>query len=306
MRIIDKFVDYVENYNYTDGGFLIEGDEGKARFTAMEIGSAVFIYGQRIYGDDVPEIGDTLHLAAIIGLCGIYITDTSVLNPYVFKDGKADIKYPLHSMNIKDYNINEWVRKNVFPEFYNKLPIISFDDYVQKETLWSVRVELLGLGECTSTYKLDEYMEDIFDVGEYPSILAGIKDVKHESYTRLEKLRDYYSFKKSKKAAYNEMLNNGKNYCQDWEKHMAKALLNVIDSNYITVEFKHDSYTSSTKINARKLISSLIEQTAITSTAFNTYKNEERVYKELGVRLVHCSDINKIMYRGKTIYQKEN
>ena len=30
-------------------------------------------------------------IIAIIGLCGIYITDTSILNPYVFKDGKWEV-----------------------------------------------------------------------------------------------------------------------------------------------------------------------------------------------------------------------
>lgn len=305
MRIIDKFVDFVENYNYTDGGFVIEGDEGKARFTTMKVGNAEFVYGRRVYGDGIPELEDVLKLVAIISWGGtIYIVDPVILSPYIFKDGKNNIKYPTNSIRIEDYNINDWVRKNVFPEFYKSLPIVELDSYTQKTTLFSARAELLGVSECTSSYKLDEYMVDVFDIDEYPKILAGTIDVKGESYERLKKLKDYYSTKKTKVAVYNEMLNNGKSFYQTWEKYMAEALKSVINSNYVTVELKSGTKTSTVKINTRSLLISLIEQNEIGCTAFDTIKNCERAEKDLCVHAVKCDYISKIAYRGKTIYKK--
>lgn len=277
------------------GSAILKQNEHVTLFlSAITVGKSTFIYGDYTYDGKIPS--EKLELLAII-------TENLkvVFNRYMLF--KTFDEIPEDYICVNDYiaklNNNEVSEK--YTELYNTLPTEKISPEYEKEYAQEARYNLLVSGKSKNFE-----MPKLINKDNVKSILAG--------YTTPEEITlDYVSNKKEQIIAeksrreYIKKLMTKKSVAEPWELELSENL-RKLDAKSVTAEFYFNGKSASGKIDSEDILRTLANKSDISSWNFSNGAEGKKVLAHLGAdwkNRLTCDHIQKITYRGKTVFERK-
>ena len=112
---------------------------------------------------------------------------------------------------------------------------------------------------------------------------------------------------KAYEIAIQELVKSG-DTVKDFERKIATAL-DSIEAKTVTVEFEYQGKRAEQKIEPETIRRRMLDGYGFSSYDFVSYTGGERLMDALGIskfdEKIFVKDITRIMYRGKSIYERE-
>lgn len=139
-------------------------------------------------------------------------------------------------------------------------------------------------------------------------ILLGITSVDKIAAEAVDEKRENIITMKRKFRMINALIENG-DLAKPWELELVKALdaAKKLDAKFVTVEFASAGKTASGKIKPYTILDNM--DSYFSEYNFQTSVQGKQVMEKLGAdnrnKHLRCSDISKILFRGKTLYERK-
>lgn len=307
MAIIDEFVSKVLAGEQT---FLLKGKDSTFYVMSIPIGKGrVFYHTDRCYNNAFPAYKSA-------ELAGVMV-DKTIYVPNAFWLGLYNFEATPHPACIKQYSdvkeeayakgeegTKSGAVAEAFEEFYAALPVKALSD--EQSVTWA-RGMARGIVLEGKDQEVVKIPDDLFDSHELVEMICTGADIKEETKKRLEAKKEYYTGIKAQDELVRLML-SAVDLCEPWEMELSKALQSV-EAQQVTLEFSHDGKTATEKFERDRLLKDLKEGSSISYYEFPTMTGGEKLMQALGLSKsrdkLSCSDITKVSFRGKTLYQRE-
>lgn len=284
------------------------------RFFQVPIGKAVFIY--ECHGESISDIKDypnlNMRLAAMMAEGVLYYFD------YISTGIGCDWKSTETVKSVYDErrHWNQYIMKEIFPEFYEKL-LEKCDDDILETCRKLARKYLLSITEDSPETFIrkeselpqgtlypqnfgEEGHQGVISLQDFVDVLCGFVTFEEITEKRLEERKDYYIYQKTAKYQILQMIENHDGV-EAWELDIIKALKTAksFGAKNVTVEFCHHGKHASGKMEIDTICRQLNNRTDIYS--FNILECLEVKYPD---KLTYV-DVNRISYRKKVLYTKQ-
>ena len=277
------------------------------KLTKDKIGKCYLIYGcYRYYGTDESDF--FIDLENKLSVLAIYANQTVyICNEYIFDSFKYEqnnIPYPdgITTFSIFRKEMHERIENVEFPKYYNSLEPCTLPEGERIITEAKRRILYSEISSKPHVAK-DSFLED----KELIKILAGISDEAEAIHSAFERSRGSYEYMKAYQIAVQNLVDS-KDTVKDYEKKIAAAL-DSIEAKTVIVEFEYQGKRAEQRIEPRTIRQRMIDGYAFGCYDFLSYSSGERLMTALGIEKydekIYVNNISRIVYRGKTIYERE-
>lgn len=307
MAIIDEFANKVLSGVPT---FTLKDKDRTYYVMSFPIGKGRVLYHADSYCGGIFPTGVNAELAGIVVDKIIYVPNAIWLGVYNF-----DITpHPMCIKQYSDFKEEAYARAEegtkagavaeAFEEFYAALPVEILSD--EQSVTWA-RSMARGIVLEGKDYEVVKIPDDLFESHELVEMICTSVDIREETKKRLEAKKEYYTGIKAQDELVQLML-SAVDLFEPWELELSKAL-RAVEAQQVTLEFTRDGKTATEKFERDRLLKNLKEGSSISYYEFPTTTGGERLMQKLGLSKsrdnLRCSDITKVSFRGKTLYQKE-
>lgn len=281
-------------YNGKIGGAVLAQDRNRKLFlSSVAVGESAYIYGDYAYIETPPEKFDLLavlteELSVVFNRWKLFYSYDDVPSGYILAE---DL--------ISDLNTGRVSEK--YAELYNSLPTEKIEPEYKEGYNQDARYNLLVIGKFKELKA-----PKLITADNIKSILAG--------YTTPEEITlDYVSNKKEQiiggksRREYIKKLMTEKSVAEPWELELAENL-RATSAKTVTVEFGFNGKSASGKIDPQDLLRTLANRTDFSSWNFANGAEGKKVLAHLGAdwnNHLTCEHIQKITYRGKTVFERK-
>lgn len=302
--IIEEFVQKARS---NEQQFTLKQDENwNFFFTKVSIGEAACVYGTYGYGSDhiINDLDKKLEPYAIVSSGKVYI-----IQKYKFGlTGAKEDAYPSHAYSLDEEtnDLNKKIEEELFPSFYNSLPIRELTADELEEANKQVRDVLLAKGGETKIPTI----RTLINRQTTANILYDLVDFNEYIRSEFDEEREHYITVKSINKTIDKLAREV-NGVEKWELKLNSAL-RELESKTVTVEFDFHGRTTTTKFERKMILRKLNDKDYFSSYDFPTVKNGENILTQLGAgkwrgiedEVLTCEHINKITFGKKVVFSK--
>lgn len=310
MELLKKFV---EESLRNSVPFSIESPRGKCRkavhhFVQDTVGKARYVYSISDAWDNnyYASLSARPKLVAILDREKVYVVDGLFFGLCSVGNSGEDLPKNVKLLSEHTKAINDFVRDNIFPAFYDELKV---DENPSTRSEWSLlreaRLCLLSKDDTKTIVSMDP----IFSEQDVAYALCGFVSIQEEACARLNEKRDLWVEKKSIIAKIKKLMETPGTIF-DWEAELAEVLRST-QAKMVTVEFVFGGKTSSIKMKPDVIMRRMINNDYFSIIDFESMKKGEELLTELGAKDcwpgkdgLRCRNISKVMYKGKVLYSR--
>lgn len=277
------------------------------KLTKDNIGKCSIIYGcYRFYGADESDffmdLENKLSILAIYANQTVYVCNESIFDTFNYRHNKIPFPDGITTWGIFKKEMNERMENVEFPKYYDTLEPSELSE--RSDVLKEAKRRILYSEISRKPHiSKDSFLED----RELIKILAGISDEAEAIHSAFERVRGSYEYMKAYEIAIQELVKSG-DTVKDFERKIAAAL-DSIEAKTVTVEFEYQGKRAEQKIEPETIRHRMLDGYGFSSYDFVSYTGGERLMDALGIskfdEKIFVKDITRIMYRGKSIYERE-
>ena len=277
------------------------------KLTKDNIGKCSIIYGcYRFYGADESDffmdLENQLSILAIYANQTVYVCNESIFDTFNYRHNKIPFPEGITTWEMFKKEMNERMENVEFPKYYETLEPSGLLE--NSDVCNEARRRIL----YSETSKKPHISKDsLLTDKELIKILAGISDEAEIIYSALDRYRDSYKYRKAYEIAVQKLVDSG-DIVKDYERKIATAL-DSISAKTVTVEFEYKGKRAEQRIEPHTIQHRMLNGYGFGSYDFISYSAGERLLNALGINrydeAIYAKDITRIMYRGKTIYERE-
>lgn len=307
MAIMDEFANKVLSGVPT---FTLKNKDRTYYVMSFPIGKGRVLYHADSYCGGIFPTGENAELAGIV-------VDQTIYVPNAFWLGVYNLNSTPHPMCIKEYSDIEeeayavaeagtkpGVIVEAFEEFYAALPTETLTDDQSVTWARSMARDIVLEGKDREVVSAPK---NLFETHEMIEMICLGTDIREEAKKRLEDKKKDYIVKKAQAELIRLML-SAVDLVEPWELELSEALRSV-EAQQVTLEFACNGKTATEKFERERLLRRLKESSTLRYYEFPTSTGGVRLMQALGLSKsrdnLRCSDITKVSFRGKTLYQKE-
>lgn len=276
------------------------------KLTKDNIGKCSIIYGcYRFYGADESDffmdLENKLSILAIYANRIVYICNESIFDTFKYKHNKIPFPDGITTWGIFKKKMHEKMENVEFPKYYRALEPSTLPEGndILKEAKRRILYSEISKKPHISK---DSLLED----KELIKILAGFSDEAEAIHSAFDRLRSSYQYRKAYEIAVQKLVDS-EGTVNDFERKIATAL-DSIEAKTVTVEFEYNGKRAEQKMEPHTIRQRMIDGFAFGQYDFLSYTGGERLMKALGIskydEKIFASDITRIMFRGKVIYER--
>lgn len=298
MTLIEKFKEKVLS---NDSQFYIVDERKNLYFVKRTVGKATYIFGDYNYNGDF-SLDVKMSIKAILSDGNIYIVDTFIFYPLKEEDYPENV----FCFDSKVDDINSIIEKELFPNYYSKLPTRELTEDEKNNIINRVRETVLKNNSIVS----DPLIVKIMDVENVAKILCGLINLEEYVNEYFENNKEMFITKKSINSELKKLVEVKYNL-KDWEIEMASSL-RELNAKTVIVDFTVNGESGTEKIEKDALLRILYNKNYFSSYNFVNWESGEALLKKLNVGEcgnhekgpLKCEHINSIKFSKKIIYSK--
>lgn len=302
---IEKFIDMVLS---SDEAFTIDdGTSAPNWYIQARIGKSKFVYETKSYNgeNDARIPGFNAEFVAMV-------TDGKVYMSTPVSYSICNIEMPDKIVNIKEKAVAyQEEGEQMVDEFYRTLKPADLkeSDAWRLKDIWKLaRSCLLGMDTPEAIIR-KRRPEFLVSVGQAYALESWRMDLKELVDAFCMAKKDDLAFEKTRENHLREKMSEP-DLVESWEVEIAKAL-NEKDAKSVAVEFAKNGSVAMAKMDPEKLLTNLLERDYLNEWDFCVGKQGKQLLRTLvGVKSgedgrLYCSDIARIVYRGKIVFERK-
>lgn len=307
--LIFKLYDFCKS---NDSSTSIKDSDRYIRLIKDYIGEAEFIYAAHTYNEErAIDINNKFELVAIYlkSKMTCYIVDEFFFGIYRSDDFDDLINIRKWSGYVQ--HMAEYQQETVFPKFYESIEPVESNDYAESDLRNWARRKLLGDERWKKFIKVNVIEGSEISGNDCAKIVTGYYNADDVCVSALNRKHDGYIGMKTRQTAIDNYIANN---CAATDNEIRLAnVLNELDAQTITVEFTNNGKFAAEKIALDTVICKLINEDYFSTYDFPTRDKGKKILSALDAsdslwndkKCLYASDITKITYRGKAIYERE-
>lgn len=306
MKAIEKLITFIHS---EERHTMIREGRESLYLIKDDIGKAVVLYGQALYGtsDNLLNIDEGLKVVAIFSdkIC-------CVVEKYIFSQWGVQNSESLPSGVVwfSDYvrELNDELTNIVFPKWYQELVPTPLKSKYWDDNDLEAWARYTLLDKPPFREGLDK--ESIVDTNTVAQILYGFVEKETAFVSAINKAIDSYNIRKWREMEIQHYINTHK-VVDDFEQRIVDAIKSITAKTVVVTFIKHGK-KSSGKISPEVIKRKCLHKDYFSQYDFNNGVEGKKVLEELDATSfgksennLYVKDISSITFRGREIYRRK-
>lgn len=305
MKVIEKLITFIHS---EERHTMIREGRESLYLIKDDIGKAVVLYGQDIYGtSDFPNFDKELKIVAIFSNKMCYIIEKYIFSQWGVQNSES---LPSGVVWFSDYvkELNDELTNIVFPKWYQELVPTPLKSKYWDDNDLEAWARYTLLDKPPFREGLDE--KSMVDTNTVAQILYGFVEKETAFVSAIKRNIDTYNIRKWREMEIQHYIDTHK-IVDDYEVEIIHVLKNIT-AKTVTVTFLKKEKSDSGKIAPEVIKRKCLHRDYFSSYDFNNGVEGKRVLDTLDATSfggdennLYVKDISSITFRGREIYRRK-